>query len=218
MAAPSLLCKPSYKDAATVGDCPFTHFVRMSFALAGKAVAPLPTKKEDKPKWLLDDHNGSMPCLAPAGPADGTGAVSDSLQIATAALPAVPADEASMAAAQGFFPSIAKLIKNKEAVGEGDDVALRAGLTEALAKLDAHLVTAATPFFGGVAPGLSDGLIATKLFVIDVAAKHYKSFTLDASATPALAAYQERIFAHPSFAETKYDPDDAITGWGEARG
>lgn len=213
--APTLFTKPSYADPTQVGDCPFTHFVRMTFYLVGKECKLRPTKPADKPQWLLD-AGGSMPCLAPMGVGDGTGAVSDSTQIASAALPPTAADDASLAAAEGFFLCIAKLIKNKDAPGEGADAELRAALTTALAKLDAHL--GESLYFGGAGPGLSDASIATKLYIISTAATHYKSFALDASAMPKLSAYQERIFAHPAFAETKYNPADAITGWGEARG
>lgn len=213
-----LLCKPSYANPAAVGDCPFTHFVRMSFAIAGTPYTLTPTKPEDKPQWLLDEHKGSMPCFAPNGFSDGSGAVSDSATIAKTALPPSAADEASLAAADGFFPAIAKLIKNKEAVGEGADAELRAGLQAALTKLDAHLASSDAQFFGGAAPGLSDASIATKLFVIATACTHYKEFALDASATPALAAYYERVCKLPAFAETTYDAADAITGWAAARG
>ena len=218
MSSAALFTKPSYADADKVGDCPFTHFVLMAFHIAGKSATPVPTKRDNKPQWLMDQHNGSMPCLAPNGVADGTDSVSDSMQIATQALPPTPVDDASLAAAQGFFPSIAKLIKNKDAPGEGGDAELREGLTAALTKLDAHLKATGSSYFSGAAPGFADASIATKLFVISVACAHYKAYTLDAAALPTLAAYQERIFAHPAFAETKYDPADAITGWGEARG
>ena len=214
----ALLCKPSYADPTKVGDCPFTHFVRFSFAIAGKPYTVAPTKPEDKPQWLLDNFNGSMPCFAPNGIADGTGAVADSVTIAKAALPPSPADEVSLAAADGFFPSIAKLVKNTEAAGQGADPDLRAALTTALGKLDAHLSTVGTPFFGGDQPGLSDASIATKLFVISTAAAHYKDFMLDVNAMPTLAAYYKKIGEHPAFASTVYDAADAITGWGHARG
>ena len=60
--------------------------------------------------------------------------------------------------------------------------------------------------------------MATKLFVVSVVAAHYKSFTLDAAKCPALAAYQARVFALPAFCETTYLEEDAIAGWGKARG
>ena len=102
--------------------------------------------------------------------------------------------------------------------GTGADVTLRAALTTALEKLEAHLAVSGGPFFGGAAPGLADAAVAAKLYVISIAAAHYKSFTLSASAMPRLTAYQERFFAHPAFAHTAYNPADAITGWGYARG
>jgi len=222
---PVLCAKASYKDPAKVGDCPFTHLVRVAFHLSGRSYTSVPITRnpdgtmEHPPSWLLDIKGGGpgcMPCYAPNGIANGTGAVVESMVIAKAALPPTPADEAALGAEDGLFPAIAKLIKNKDAAGTGADMELRTALRAALGKLEGHLAETGSPFFGGAAPGLSDTSISSKLYVISAAATHYKSFALD-NTTPLLMAYQDRMFAHPAFEKAKYDPDDAITGWGVAR-
>uniref|UniRef100_A0A7S0Q412 GST C-terminal domain-containing protein n=1 Tax=Coccolithus braarudii TaxID=221442 RepID=A0A7S0Q412_9EUKA len=214
----ALLCKPSYLDPSKVGDCPFTHFARVALHLGGCEYIPWPTAPDAKPNWLLDEHGGSMPCLAPMGFENGDGAVSDSFKIASTALPPTPADTASLAAADGFFPSIAKFIKNTDAVGEGQDVELRQALVDVLVRLDTHLQSSGATFFGGEAVGLADASIATKLFMLECVGNHYKSFTLDSGRMPALSAYQKRMLAVPEFESTKPELADAVTGWGQARG
>lgn len=195
-----------------------SHAVRMAYHLAGIDVECHPCLREAKPQWHIDMHNGSMPCLAPNGLNDGSGSMSDSLTIAKVALPSGPLDDAAMACSQGLFPAIAKLIKNTDPVCQGADVELRQNLDAALAKLETLLVETQNPFFSGTHPGLADSMIATKLYVLSIAAAHYKSYTLDLAKHPALVAYEKRVAALPAFTETQYDANDAILGWGEARG
>jgi len=212
---PKLFCKPSV-DGTKVGDCPFTHFARMALELGCKGYTACPTKPEDKPQWLLDKYGGSMPCLAPSE--DGEGAISESAAIAATGMPPTPADDAALATAKPLFLGIAKLIKNTEADGEGADPGLREGLEATLQALDAHLSAAGTPYLAGESPGLADCSVATKLYVIDIAAAHFKSFRLNEEKYPALAAYRTRVYELPAFRKTKYDEADSIAGWGQARG
>ena len=200
----------------SLGDCPFAHYSRMCLALAEKPYKVQPTKREDKPEWHLNDHGGSMPCWCPEWP-EGSGAISDSAQIARMALPPTEADEAVLATAgeAKVFPSIAKYIKNTD---DAEDAALREGLDAALGALDKTLSAAGTPFFSGSSPGHADAWIATKLYVLDVAGGHYKKFAIDADALKTLAEYKARVFAHSAFTSTAYPPAEAIVGWGEARG
>ncbi len=225
--APALLTKASYADPSKVGDCPFSQIVRIAYHLAGKPIIPVPVTRDnegklvDPPFWLMNilgGGSGCMPCLAPNGAHDGSGATLGGFDIAAAALPPSPADKAALAAEDGLFSAIAKFVKNTDAQGTGADVELRAALTTALAKLEAHLTETGSAFFGGATPGLSDAAIAAKLYVISIAAAHYKAFALSPGATPNLVAYQERIYAHPAFVGAMYEPADAITGWGLARG
>ena len=57
--------------------------------------------------------------------------------------------------------------------------------------------------------GLLDCFLAPKLYVLDVAAKHFKLFTLDAARYPRLSLYRDMVFAT---AEFKADGSDRIHG------
>ncbi|KAJ8603790.1 hypothetical protein CTAYLR_000192 [Chrysophaeum taylorii] len=210
---PVLYCKPS-RDGEGVGDCPFTHYARMAMEVSNQAYQLKPTPKADKPQWLLDDHGGSMPCLAPV--ADGTGAVSESAKIAAVALPPTPEDEKSMSETSTLFGSIAKFIKNTD---PSADEELAQGVYAALEKVESRLEVLGTPYLSGKEdPGLSDCSIATKLYVLTVAAPHFKdSFEIPIAKFPRLDEYAKRVFACDAFLKTKYPEDEMIFGWSQAR-
>lgn len=203
---PALLCKPA-RDGVSVGDCPFTHYARMAMRLAGHAHAVAPTRPENKPRWLVDAHDGSLPCYAPQGLGNGHGALAESAAIAQRFLPPTPRDDAVLAATAGLFGAIAGYVKDA-----GDDAAKRAKVDAELTTLEGLL--GGEPFLSGDAPGLADSAVATKLFVLLVAGGHYKGFKLDA---PRVAVYWAAISAHEAFYATRYAEAEMLFGWGQAR-
>jgi hypothetical protein len=119
----------------------------------------------------------------------GAGAVSGSSKLAEAALPPTPQDGLALAVSAPLFPAIAQLLKNVDPNGDGNaaDASVRLALDEALAALEAFLadpVKCPGPYLCGGQPGLADCNVATKLFLVDVAAKHFKDYTLDAGRLP----------------------------------
>ena len=292
-AAPTLtlLCKPSATGG--VGDCPFTQFARMALHARGVAYTLQPTARDAKPSWLLEQHGGSLPCLAP-DVASGEGAVVDSGKIADwantcsagadgggasddcdcesdlAAPAASDAGGARLAAAKeacgSFFGALARFIKSKGASGgesldpciaeavtaaaaaagggvaagggaagggvgavvdggpeDAAEVALREALCGELDKIEAALAGVGEggdgAFLGGRTKlGLLDCFLAPKLYVLDVAAKHFKLFTLDAARYPRLSRYRDMVFATAEFKATVYEAEAMLDGWGQARG
>jgi len=209
---PALLCKPA-RDGVSVGDCPFTHYARMAMALAGHAHAVAPTRPENKPRWLVDAHKGSLPCYAPQGLGNGHGAIAESAAIARRFLEPTSRDDAVLAATAGLFGAIAGYVKDA-----GDDAAKRARVDAELATLEGLLGGGddAAPFLSGAAPGLADSAVATKLFVLLVAGGHYKGFKLDARFA-GVAVYWAAISSHEAFYATRYDEAEMLFGWGQAR-
>jgi glutathione S-transferase len=138
-----------------------------------------------------------------------------------------PATDATDAATAGFFPALAKFLKNKD---KAADAALQEDLEAKLATLDAHLASVAeetagddaAPLFmaGGGSIGLADCALAPKLFHLRAAAAHYKTppFSVDPVTYPALARYMAGIFEHPAFLESAVPDETVIWGWGNARG
>ena len=53
----------------SVGDCPFSHAVRMLLRAKGldARCALHPCAREQKPEWLVRDFQGKMPCLDDGG-------------------------------------------------------------------------------------------------------------------------------------------------------
>ncbi len=56
----TLYVKPA-ADGASVGDCPFAHFVQMVLAKKGLEYNLAPSTQENKPTWLVEDYRGKMP-------------------------------------------------------------------------------------------------------------------------------------------------------------
>lgn len=209
-----LMCKPS-RDGG-VGDCPFTQYARMSLVLSGTPHATAPTAPSAKPRWLLEGtHGGSLPCWAPGGAGDGRGAVSESSKIAALHAPPGERDAAVLERTAALFGAIAGLVKGGASAASVE----RAGKVDGeLAKLEALLGDGAPgPYLAGAKPGLSDCSVSTKLYVLFVAGGHYEGFLLDAR-YPRIARYWTAISAHAAFYSTRYDEDEMLFGWGEARG
>ena len=210
--APILYCKPG-KDGKSIGDCPFTQYSRMAMEVAGKTYEVRPTAKDAKPQWLLDNHGGSMPCLAMDE--TGTGAVSESSKIASNALPPTDGDTASLDATSSLFGAIAKFLKNTD---DAKDPELLVNLETALSKLDDRLKVVTGPYLSNAETlGLADCSVATKLFVLQVAGNHFKKFTVDPVKFPNVSQYMTTVFDSESFLKTKYSDDDMIFGWSQAR-
>ena len=51
----------------SVGDCPFSHTVRMVLAVKGLQCTVHPCAPDQKPAWLVQDLGGKMPCLDDKG-------------------------------------------------------------------------------------------------------------------------------------------------------
>ena len=248
-ALPMLLCKPS-GCGNRVGDCPFTHYVVLALRIAGldhtvtiwpSAHLPAclltfqlqmrPTSNAHKPAWLLDSHNGSLPCLVDQ-PASGDGSISGWLhkfkfkmsvtdvfdrseQIAEHVLPKTERDADVIHAAAGLFPALARYLKNTdESVDSNLEELLNCQLT---AVEELLLAVDDCPFASGAAPGHADCWLASKLYVLHGAGRHFKQFELDATRLPATAAYMQRMFKLDDFNQSKYSIDEMIVGWSEAR-
>ena len=203
---PVLYCKPS-KDGLNVGDCPFTQFARMAMEVAGKDYELKPTKKDEKPAWLLEDHGGAMPCLFM-----DEGALADSGKIAEAALPPNAEDLKSKDATSSLFGAIARFIKNTD---DDKDPDLLKNLGAQLIKLEKRLEE--VPYLSGDAIGLTDCSVSTKLYVLLVAGKHFKKFELSEPAFPLTTAYVAKLFDSDVFKKTMYPEEEMLHGWAEAR-
>ena len=212
---PTLLAKSSpLKGAPHIGDCPFAHFCRMAFHIAEKPLNVIFVDSDKKPAWLLEEpFNGSMPCLAPAGFDDGTGAIVESSKVAAVALPPTEADNAALAALGGLLPALCGYCKGDASKNE----ALATAVDDVLARGEKHLADTGAAFFSGDAPGYADAHTITKLHVLHSVGAHFNKWDLDAERFPKMKSYCERVFAMKAFEDTVYPHEEGVAGWGAER-
>lgn len=98
-------------DGTSVGDCPFAHAIQIVAGAKGLPLEVVPHGPDAKPAWLLEQHEGKMPCLV-----DGERVVTESRTIAAfleeqypeQPLSAPSSLEAAEAAAQPVFGCAAR--------------------------------------------------------------------------------------------------------------
>ncbi|CAB9501137.1 S-transferase DHAR2 [Seminavis robusta] len=208
-----------------VGDCPFTHLVRLVLEEKGLEYELIPSVQETKPKWLVDHFGGKMPALR-----HKKECYVESMDIALYVdvffpeppLKAAAADmETAEAAVAGIFPAIAKYLKHTPD-GDDDDLALKAGLEEKLTSLETHLGSTGRtgPFLVGSGEKMTlvDCSLAPKLYHMQTGLEGFKNKSIDLGQQfPKVRAYMDAVFARPSFKKTIYPPEMVLWGWGNAR-
>ena len=218
MAKPSattLYCKAG-PDGISVGDCPFTHSVQMALGLKGVIYEVIPCVQETKPKWLIEECGGKMPCVCHNG--EPHVETSEILAWIDREFPSPPLSPSAALAEEvkacGVFPAIAQFTKNTEA---SKDPELRAKLEAAMAALSKSLE--GKSFLHGDQPGLLDCDILSKLHVLSHATAHYKHFCLDdVKDGEVLRGYWSRGMALEAFQRGAYSKEHCLWGWGQARG
>jgi glutathione S-transferase len=210
-------------DGRSIGDCPFAHAVRLAAGAKGLPVDVHPHAPDAKPAWLLDNHEGKMPCLV-----DGADIITESRRIAAflderypPSLSGLPGIEAAEAAAQPVFGAFARYCKScKEGSLTAENVAAESELKKALllhlCTLDAHLAVAAKPYACGEAFSTADAFLLPALYHIKVAGKAFKGFEIPVQFM-ALHAYMEHAMATSLFTESAPTPEMVRWGWATAR-
>lgn len=91
----------------------------------------------------------------------------------------------------------------------------KAAFLAELTKINAYLASHEGPFFGGKTLNATDAATAPKLYHARVALGHWKAWSLDASAFPALAKYMDALAALPAWQHSLPTDGDAavIAGW-----
>ncbi|KAL7528886.1 hypothetical protein ACHAWF_002754 [Thalassiosira exigua] len=216
----TLYVKPA-ADGASVGDCPFAHFVRMVLAEKGLAYDLVPSTPESKPRWLADDYGGKMPALR-----HRKECYVDSEVIAQyldfffqePELSAGSAEtEEAATAVEGFFPAMARFVKDE---GTDDEEASekRAALEGKLGVLEGHLGKEGRTGRYLVGDGekftLLDCSMAPKLYAMDVCLREIKGNAVDMGKYPMVRKYMDALFERPSFRSTvEYGPETVVWGW-----
>ncbi|KAG5188654.1 GSH-dependent dehydroascorbate reductase, monomeric enzymes catalyzing the reduction of DHA into asc [Tribonema minus] len=214
-----LYCKAG-PDSKSLGDCPFTHYAHMVLRYKGLPVTLVPCAPDAKPDWLVEDHEGKMPCLVHDGEA-----YTESSEIVryieyffpepTLSPQGASAQMAeAMEATSGLFPLMARCVKNLDAAQDAEMVR---AIESELKGVDALLRKNGGPFLCGKDLTLADCSFAPKLYHTKTALAQFKNTIINPDFA-ALHKYMDTIFAHPAFVESSYPPDVVVWGWNSARG
>eukprot|EP00930_Biecheleria_cincta_P102787 TRINITY_DN94611_c0_g1_i1.p1 TRINITY_DN94611_c0_g1~~TRINITY_DN94611_c0_g1_i1.p1 ORF type:complete len:388 (-),score=45.64 TRINITY_DN94611_c0_g1_i1:31-1125(-) len=206
-------------DGKSIGDCPFSHAVRMALSLKGVKYQVVPCTQDTKPQWLLDDVGGKMPCVYHEGSAHvETSEILKWIDCTFSGLSLSVPEDASDSLVNGFgiFKALAKYTKN---VDPSKDEDLRVELQMAIAILRGHLAYNETErFLCGAEPTLADCQLLPVLYVLQNATAHFKGFSLDNFPRgDEVRDYYERGSMLPAFADNAYGKEACIAGWGAER-
>jgi len=201
-------------DGKSVGDCPFAHFVRAVLETKGLEYQVHPCCKETKPNWLLDDHQGKMPCLR-----NGESVITESSVIvdylentfSDKKIRCVN-DKQALEATSGLFPALAKFIKKATY-----DEELKANLTTELKKLDSYLNNCTGSFLCGDQPTLADLSLAPKLYHLKTTLSEFYPQLVTEMIPERVSAYIIKALSIPAVSKTSYPREVVLAGWNSAR-
>jgi len=210
-----LYIKPG-PDGNSVGDCPFAHYVRAVIHTKKLDCKVFPCCAESKPTWLLEKHQGKMPCLR-----DGNDEIVESSMIVAyleTTYPDIkvecPADKEMMQSTSGLFPALAKFIKKAEY-----DESLEHGLKSQLDILESRLNTSSGDYLcGGDTASLVDLSLAPKLYHLRICLQHFYPNLSAKLVGPKVTEYTDRVLQLDAVRDTSYPPETVIAGWTKARG
>jgi len=203
-------------DGTSVGDCPFTHFVRAVMAFKGLDCQVRPCTPESKPEWLVKNCGGKMPCLR-----DDERTVTDSSEIVRYIDQKFPKPQfysgaevdAASTLLSGLFPALANYIKKVEY-----DPELEEKLLEETAKLENLLEKSEGPFLFGGNLSVLDLRLAPQLYHMSTTLAKYQPQTLPKVSRTHVGLYTETMQGHLAISSTSYPPEMIIWGWDRARG
>jgi len=212
-------------DDLTVGDCPFTHYVRMVLHEKQLEYEVVPAVQDTKPQWLIEHYDGKMPALRHSRECyTESDVIANYLEFFFQEPSLTSANKQDTVAAKdavdGLFPAIAKYFKHTPD-GDEEDEELKRNLEESLDKLEQHLkeITGdGTTFMEGDQFSLVDCSLAPKLYHLKVGLEAFKQNSVDISTQyPHLQTYMDTVFARPSFVDALYPKETVVWGWSNAR-
>jgi glutathione S-transferase len=185
-----------------------------------------PTSIENKPTWLVEEHQGKLPAIVHKGKV-----VTDSLSISEYLEKKYPHSSLTRQGAYsyqeviektaGFFPSLVTYIKNKDS---SKDPELLEQVDKQLEIIDEILRTTPGQYLGGIEMTLADLYLLPQLFHAYVTMEHFKGvefFHLEGDfVRPALESYMARMLDLEEFNNKKayVGVDQVVYGWKVARG
>jgi glutathione S-transferase len=209
------------EDGFSVGDCPFAHSVRLVLEEKGLDYELKPSTADTKPDWLMEYYEGKMPALRHRKECYvESSVIAEYLDFffPKPSLKTAKTNTAQAAAEQvleGFFPAVAKYLKDVE----GDDEEIVTALKEKLTSLDQHISdTSNGDFLCGEQFTLLDCRLMPQLYHLQTAIEGFKEgIPSIESDFPSLWAYYQTAAARPSFQATVYPKEAVLWGWRNVR-
>ena len=201
---PSTLPNADGSDETSPGACPFAHYVRSVLFFKNLKYKLRPTSTENKPNWLVEYYEGSMPALKHGSEAYVESSVISQYLDFFFESPTLGEDKKLRAAESSFFPALKKFVMCTDAAQDDD---LKSDLLTALAELEAALPTSP-------GPTLTDLSLAPQLYYMTVALDAFKQDSLSTAAVfelhPTLKTYADALFKLPSFKHALDYSDEVI--------
>jgi glutathione S-transferase len=209
------------EDGFSVGDCPFAHSVCLVLEEKGLDYELKPSTADTKPDWLMEYYEGKMPALRHRKECYvESSVIAEYLDFffPKPSLKTAKTNTAQAAAEQvleGFFPAVAKYLKDVE----GDDEEIVTALKEKLTSLDQHISdTSNGDFLCGEQFTLLDCRLMPQLYHLQTGIEGFKEgIPSIESDFPSLWAYYQTAAAHPSFQATVYPKEAVLWGWRNVR-
>lgn len=224
------------EDGTSVGDCPFGQQIRMVLEEKNIPYQVKPCTQETKPNWLVDYYDGQLPALRHKKecyiesniivsyldyffPSTKTDTIENKKESKS------NLEDAEENALVGFFPSIARYLKDDE-TNENNDETLEV-LKENLDNLENHFKDLCDDnenkwcYLDGSQTKFSnvDCRIIPQLYHLLVASKEFKENgqpNLEED-YPFIYRYLQQSMTRDSFVNTKYAEETIIWGWNNAR-
>lgn len=213
-------------EEASIGDCPFAHYVRMVLSEKNLSYTIRPCTADTKPSWLIDYYQGQLPALRHSSECyTESDVICEYLDFFFTTPPLKSSDKKDKSryrhakeTSSTLFPALAKYLKHTPD-GDEKDGKLRENLETVLQSLEELLQEEEESLFlAGSQLTLLDCALAPKLFHLKVGVKHFKNNAIDfGTKYPTLGKYMDAMFARPSFVESSYPEETVVWGWSNAR-
>ena len=168
--------RPRFQLSNPIQSYPITTTQKLVLLKKGLSYNVLPTLKSEKPTFLLEKHDGKMPCLV-----HKDFSITESMDIAEYIERTFPHSSLTrqgtfsyqeiLEKTAGLWPAIGAFIKNKE---EAKDDVLLATVTEELDKLDEIVRSSPGKYLCGIELTLADLYLLPQFFHAVVAMDHFK--------------------------------------------
>ncbi|EOA38506.1 hypothetical protein CARUB_v10010286mg [Capsella rubella] len=190
------------------GDCPFSHRAVLTLEEKNLTYKMHLINLSEKPQWFLDiSPQGKVPVLK----IDNKW-VSDSdviVGLLDEKYPDPPLKTPPEFASVGsnIFGTFGTFLKSKDSNDSSEHA-----LLHELEALENHLKSHEGPFIAGERVSAVDLSLAPKLYHLQVALGHFKSWSVPSS-LPHVHNYMNTLFSLPSFEKTKPEEKYVISGW-----